>query len=378
MLSNTKLIKTSFVLGFTLLALAQISFSFTDTIELLKPIDFIHWSILIGIVLIIPGILRFSNGTLSKIGTPITMIGIISTIGMCAIDFVLWTFNDNPEARYEMYLQLVKQPAIWPVFISVGPVFFFVGLSLISFEHLKTNLRGVIILNIGSILTGLGGLILPQEYHFIIVIGYIIFSFGAVYILIKKENLGLKSNSIYNYLFVIGLALEMIGQILLTLGNDVVYAFRPIDYAHWSILLGAAFMLPKIMNFPNKLITYIGLPIAVIGAVSMIGMCILDFIWWNMTEQPERNELAGHLSQFPSIWKTFITTGPGFLNIGLLLLSFNYIKRNKIGVALIVLATIIIFFLGFIPYRLIYVYLISAIGYGLILFQKTPNEYQTK
>ena len=59
----------------------------------------------------------------------------------------------------------------------------------------------------------------------------------------------------------------MIGQILLTLGNDVLYAFRPIDYAHWSILLGAAFMLPKIMNFPNKLITYIGLPIAVIGAV---------------------------------------------------------------------------------------------------------------
>lgn len=378
MLSDTKLIKTSFILGFALLVLAQISFSLTDIFELLKPIDFIHWAILIGIVLIIPGILRFSNGTLSKMGTPITMIGIISTIGMCAIDFVLWSFNDSPEARYEMYLQLVKQPAIWPVFISVGPVFFFVGLSIISFEHLKTNLLGVITLNIGSILTGLGGLILPQEYHFVMVIGYVIFSLGAVYILIKKEQLNLKHNSIYNYLFVLGLLLEMVGQILLTQGNEIVYAYKPIDYTHWLILLGAAFILPKIMNFPKSYITYIGLPVATIGIASIIGMCILDFIWWNMPEQTQRNELAGHLSQFPSIWKTFITTGPSFLNVGLFILSFNFIKKNKIGFALIVLATITIFFFQFIPYRLIYVYLISAIGYGLILFQKPLHEYQTK
>ncbi len=378
-MNNQKLTKILFVIGFVLLILAQISFSFTDAINLLEPIDFIHWTILIGAVLVIPGVLRFSNGMFSKIGTPITLAGIATTIGMCAIDFVLWSYNSDQKARADLYYQLIEEPSIWMVFITVGPALFFVGLSIQSFDYLKTNIKGVLLTNIGAVVTGVGGLLLPFEYHFVMIIGYMIFAFGANILLFKRRIFHNTYFKVYDVLFIIGLLLEMIGQILLMPGNEFVYALKPIDFAHWSLLLGAVFMIPKIVNFPNKLITYIGTPLAMIGVVCFIGMCILDFMWWNMPNQEMRVELASHLSKFPSIWIPFITKGTAFFNIGILILSFNYIKKNILAVSLIILATLIIFVGGFIPHRLILVYLITAIGYALIFFKKaSPNEYKTQ
>lgn len=177
----------------------------------------------------------------------------------------------------------------------------------------------------------------------------------------------------YKTLFILGIFFEVIGQILLAQGNEFVYALQPIDFTHWSLLLGVVLMIPQIVNFPNKFFSYIGVPIAIIGIVCIIGMCVLDFIWWSYPNQEMRNEFAAHISKFPSIWTPFITTGPSFLNAGLLFLSFNYFKNNKIGVSIIILATLIIFFGRFIPNRLIYGYLITAIGFGMIFYTKKPS-----
>ena len=76
------------------------------------------------------------------------------------------------------------------------------------------------------------------------------------------------------------------------------------------------------------------------------------------------------------IWKPFISFGPSILNVGLLILSFNYIKQNKLGVILIILATLVIYFGRFIPHRLIYGYLLTAIGFSMLFYQKKrTNEY---
>ncbi|MCH2035031.1 MAG: hypothetical protein MK202_16095 [Tenacibaculum sp.] len=196
----------------------------------------------------------------------------------------------------------------------------------------------------------------------------------------KKIESTAMTNNLINYkpLFVLGLLFESLGQILLAQGNGFVYSLQPIDFAHWSLLLGVAFLIPQLGQFPKSVFTFIGAPILLIGIVSIIGMCILDFIWWSQTTQEIRNEFAGHLSQFPSIWKPFITTGPGFTNIGLLILSLNYFKTEKVGVGLIIIATLLIYFGSFIPSRLIYVYLISAIGYAIILFKKPIDEHQNQ
>lgn len=180
----------------------------------------------------------------------------------------------------------------------------------------------------------------------------------------------------YKTLFIIGLLFEVIAQILLAQGNEFVYALKPIDFTHWFILVGVVFMIPQVVTFPNKIFSYIGFPIALVGIVCLIGMCVLDFIWWSQPTQEIRNEFASQISKVPSIWKPFISFGPSILNFGVLILSFNYIKQNKLGVILIFLATLVIYFGRFIPHRLIYGYLLTAIGFSMLFYQKkSTNEY---
>ncbi|QOD59628.1 hypothetical protein H9I45_09675 [Polaribacter haliotis] len=185
----------------------------------------------------------------------------------------------------------------------------------------------------------------------------------------------------YKILFVIGLLFEVVAQVLLAQGNEFVYAQKPIDFAHWFLLLGVVFMIPQVISFPKKIYSFIGKPLTIIGIVCIIGMCILDFIWWSYPTQELRNEFAKHISQFPSIWDVFLKIGPSsyIFNIGLLFLAFNYFKENKIGVTIIILATLLILFARFIPNRLIYGYLITVIGFSYIFYKtKQVNEYQVK
>ena len=176
--------------------------------------------------------------------------------------------------------------------------------------------------------------------------------------------------STYKLLFLLGLAFELIGQILLSKGNDFVYSLKPIDFAHWSLLIGVVLLIPQVVSFPNKLFSYIGTPLALGGIVCIIGMCVLDFIWWSQPTQDIRNEFAGHLSKFPSIWKPFIKSGPKYLNIGLFFLSLNYFKQNKLGVIIIIFTTLIFVNLIPIPFKMIKGYSLTLIGFSVIFLKK--------
>ncbi|WP_435261549.1 hypothetical protein [Tenacibaculum sp. nBUS_03] len=78
-------------------------------------------------------------------------------------------------------------------------------------------------------------------------------------------------------------------------------------------------------------------------------------------------------------FKPFITNGPNFLNIGLLLLALNYLKQNKLGMKLLVITTLIAFFGRFTRSRLIYVYAITTTRYTMIFYKnKSIDEYQTQ
>jgi uncharacterized membrane-anchored protein len=183
----------------------------------------------------------------------------------------------------------------------------------------------------------------------------------------------MKRQLAFNILFLAGLSLEVIGQLILTKGNEFVYQQRPIDFAHWFLLLGAALLIPQVISFPSKVFTYLGAPLALVGIVCIIGMCVLDFVWWSLPDQESRNELAGHLSQEPSIWKPFITTGTGFLNYGLILLALNHLKDNLLGVVLVILATLIIFRAVPMPYRLVVGYTLTLLGFARIFYFKARN-----
>ena len=175
----------------------------------------------------------------------------------------------------------------------------------------------------------------------------------------------------YRILFQTGLGFLLLGQIILSKGNAFVYKLEPIDFAHWSLLVGTVLLIPQVIAFPKKLFSYIGIPLTVIGITCMIGMCVIDFIFWSFPTDELRNEFASHLSAEPSIWKTFMTIGPSskVFNLGLLILSFNYWKDHKIGVGLLVIATLILWHLIPTPHRLIFGYSFTFVAYAIILFR---------
>ena len=106
----------------------------------------------------------------------------------------------------------------------------------------------------------------------------------------------------YKILFIFGLVSILIGQLILAKGNDFVYQQEPIDFAHWFLLIGVTLLIPQTVNFPKKIYSLIGIPLTLVGIVCVIGMCVLDFIWWSFPNQEMRNEFTNHISHVPSIW----------------------------------------------------------------------------
>lgn len=179
-------------------------------------------------------------------------------------------------------------------------------------------------------------------------------------------------NLTYKIIFLFGLLCEVVGQILLAQGNDFVYQQRPIDFAHGFLLLGVVCLIPQVVSFPQKTWSYVGIPLALTGIVCIIGMCVLDFIWWSFPDQAARIEFSNHISKVPSIWLPFIKIGPSpwFLNFGLFLLSLHYVNQEKLGVGIICIATLIVVNIIPIPFKLIFGYSVSLIGYSLIFLKK--------
>ena len=143
----------------------------------------------------------------------------------------------------------------------------------------------------------------------------------------------------YKILFLTGLLLFLAGQIILAQGNEFVYRQKPIDFAHWLLLIGAVLLIPQTVCFPKKVFSYIVIPLTIIGIACIIGMCVLDFIWWSFPNDEMRGAFTNHISEVPSIWKPFISIGSSskVFNLGLLILSLNYFKSQKLAIAIILL-----------------------------------------
>lgn len=159
---------------------------------------------------------------------------------------------------------------------------------------------------------------------------------------------------------------------MLAQGNDFVYSQKPIDFAHWFLLIGVVCLIPQVVLFPKKVYSIIGIPLTLIGIVCMIGMCVLDFIWWSFPKEEMRIEFTNHISQAPSIWKTFIAIGPSskVFNLGLLILSLNYLNKEKIGIGILLIATLILWHIIPVPFRLVFGYSLTLIGFVVIIFDK--------
>lgn len=190
---------------------------------------------------------------------------------------------------------------------------------------------------------------------------------------LKQLNLPPKIITMRHKLFfILGLIFLLSGQILLAQGNEFVYNLKPIDFAHWCLLVGVVFLIPQVVHFKKSVFSTIGVPLTIVGITCMIGMCVLDFIFWSCPTDELRDQFANHLINQPTIWKPFITIGPSskVFNLGLLILSLNYFKTSKLGVSILLLACLILWHIIPLPFRLVVGYSLTLIAFILLLFDQ--------
>jgi hypothetical protein len=151
---------------------------------------------------------------------------------------------------------------------------------------------------------------------------------------------------LYEFYFLLGLFLYTVGQYLIFIffnDIDALHSQEPIDFAHWFMLIGVLLLIPQIGNFPKTKLNLIGTPILVIGIGLIIGMCVLDFVFWSINSSEFKSEVATHLNNTPAIWTPFMEVGGKVFTFGLLMSSCNYFKQSKLGVILVLIGTSIVY-----------------------------------
>ena len=118
------------------------------------PIDYIHWLMLIGAALMIPYAARLPRKGLSLLVSPLLLLGIILIIGMCIIDFVLWSFPE-PELRSQVVEELMATGPVWKPFITYAGHIFTPALALASFVYWRKTKLGPLCAVAGMVVIGI-------------------------------------------------------------------------------------------------------------------------------------------------------------------------------------------------------------------------------
>ena len=121
-----------------------------------KNIDLAHWFNLIGAVLLF----SFNNvfpkkNSLYSVASVLTGIGVIAHIGLCTIDFIMWSFGNDDMGRNALSEQISNTPLILYPFIIVGPSMLFTGLAAHALNFIKTNPISSLMVIVGGPFVGL-------------------------------------------------------------------------------------------------------------------------------------------------------------------------------------------------------------------------------
>ena len=147
-------------------------------------------------------------------------------------------------------------------------------------------------------------------------------------------------------LFLLGLLTYTVGQYLIFIYfNDLekLHNQEPIDFSHWLMIIGVLLLIPQIGNFPKSKFNFIGSPSLIFGIGLIIGMCVIDFIFWSLKDPELKSQVTKHLINSPEIWTPFMIFSGKIFTFGLLTSSFNYFKKSKLGVLLVFLGTLTVY-----------------------------------
>lgn len=185
--------------------------------------------------------------------------------------------------------------------------------------------------------------------------------------------------NLFESLFLAGLLAYTLGQFLIFVyfdGIDALHAQEPIDFAHWFMLIGVLLLVPQATHFPKSKLHFVGGPLLVLGIGLIVGMCVLDFVFWSIDSADQKRELAAHLINSPAIWLPFMTLSGKIFNLGLLISAFSYYKLSKIGPLVVLLGTLIIHAGG--GWLNVVGYMVLTAGFAVSFYQLNAEQTAEK
>ena len=151
-----------------------------------KPIDFAHWFNLIGAVLMLSFNAVFPKNKLGSVAAFLTTLGVVAHVGLCTIDFIMWSFGNDEIAKADLGAQISNTPAIFYPFVVVGPSFLFLGLALHAANFLKTNTLSALMTIIGAPAVGISFFLLKNGI--LMLLSCFLFAFGLLLLIYAKEK----------------------------------------------------------------------------------------------------------------------------------------------------------------------------------------------
>ena len=150
-----------------------------------KYIDLAHWFNLIGAVLLFSFNNVFPKNKINTVASVITTLGIIAHIGLCTIDFIMWSFGNDAIGSEKLREQISNTPLILYPFIIVGPSLLFIGLAAHALNFIKTNPISTLMVVIGGPFVGLSYFI--WNNGFLMLISCMVFTSGLALLLFREE-----------------------------------------------------------------------------------------------------------------------------------------------------------------------------------------------
>ncbi|RWX00252.1 hypothetical protein [Flavobacterium cerinum] len=151
-----------------------------------KPVDFAHWFNLTGAVLLISFNNVFPKNSLSGTASVLTTLGVIAHIGLCTIDFIMWSFGNDDAAREQLSEHISNTPSILFPFIIIGPSLLFIGLAVHAAAFIKTHTISSLMVIVGAPAVGFSYFILKNGTY--MVLSCLLFATGLTLLLYRKEK----------------------------------------------------------------------------------------------------------------------------------------------------------------------------------------------
>ena len=149
--------KALFLLGLLVYTAGQVMLRLTDTaMRDQHPVDFTHWLLLIGVVLLIPYAARLPRRGFHLVTGPVLILGIVAVIGMNILDFAFWALP--PDLDGPFYEAVSDKQSVWWPFMRYGPNELFItafvlpSLMLFKVSRIGTGLviAGALTMAIGT------------------------------------------------------------------------------------------------------------------------------------------------------------------------------------------------------------------------------------